>query len=36
MIEPFEQHRNIALVYGSFSFIPTANTPRWIYFSMKT
>lgn len=32
MITPLAKNKNIASVYGNFSFIPTAGTPRWVYF----
>ncbi len=32
MISPMEKNKDIAVVYGNFSFIPTTGTPRWIYF----
>lgn len=32
MVAPLAEKENIASVYGNFSFIPTAGTPRWVYF----
>jgi glycosyltransferase involved in cell wall biosynthesis len=32
MVRPMAENNDVALVYGNFSFIPTAGTPRWVYF----
>jgi glycosyltransferase involved in cell wall biosynthesis len=32
MIKPLHNNKNIAVVYGNFAFIPTQNTPRFVYF----
>ncbi len=32
MIKPLHENNNIAIVYGNFAFIPTQNTPRFVYF----
>ncbi len=32
MIKPLHENKNIDIVYGNFSFIPTLNTPRFVYF----
>ncbi|MEI7627297.1 MAG: glycosyltransferase family 2 protein [Bacteroidota bacterium] len=32
MVRPMAENTDVALVYGNFSFIPTAGTPRWVYF----
>jgi len=32
MIKPLHENNTIAVVYGNFAFIPTQNTPRFIYF----
>jgi glycosyltransferase involved in cell wall biosynthesis len=32
MVSPLVENETIASVYGNFSFIPTAGTPRWVYF----
>lgn len=32
MVRPMAENNDVAVVYGNFSFFPTAGTPRWVYF----
>jgi len=32
MVTPLIKHQNICMTYGKFSFVPTAKTPRSVYF----